>query len=96
MSWPGFSELLTAGAATGEWVGVSSGYYNWTVEGTFGSTSAQLQWRHNSSGEAIDVTSAVVTAAGGFSGIPLGDGQCRVKLTGGSAIVLNSRLQKVL
>lgn len=88
--------LLTDASATGSWVDVpSSGHYNWTAEGTWGGTVAQLEWRFSSTSSGSAVTGASLSEDGGWSDIPLGAGQVRVVLTGGTPSAMNSRLQGV-
>lgn len=86
--------LLTAAAATGDGEPVSAGYWNWSVWGTFGGATAQLQWSPDSAAW-IDVDGATATANGGVSDIPIAAGALRVTITGGSSISLTSRVDGI-
>jgi hypothetical protein len=72
-------------------VSVSAGRYNWAVYGTWGGTSAQLQWSPDGT-TWIDIDSVVATENGGVSDIPIAEGFVRTVLTGGTSPVLKARL----
>lgn len=86
--------LLVAKAATGDSVSLIGGDFFWTVDGTWDSATAQLQWSPNNGTTWIDIDGAVLTANGGFSHIGLATGDIRVALSGaGGSTSLNSRIQ---
>jgi hypothetical protein len=81
--------LTTAGRSTA--VQVAAGRFNWFMIGTWGGTSAQLQYSPNGS-TWIDITGAVLTADGGFLDIAFSDGFVAVNLTGGAGMNLVASL----
>lgn len=84
--------LLSAASATGSGVVVTGGYYSWMIWGTWGGTTAQLQWSPDGGTTWIDIEEATASVNGGVSNIPIASGKVRVLLTGGSSISLSSKL----
>lgn len=87
--------LLSGATATGTGNRLDGyGHWNWSVYGTFGTASAQLQWSPDDGTTFINVDGAAASANGGFSDIPLDAGVVRVSVTG-TATSISSRLGRV-
>ncbi len=85
--------LLTAASATGAGVYWSGGAALWSVYGTWGGATAQMQYSPDQGTTWIDVDGATLTGNGGYIGIPLPEDQIRVAITGGSGVSLSSKLK---
>jgi len=84
--------LLVDAAASGSWFNVSGGYYAWSVWGTWGGATAQLQWSPDDGVTAVSLEGLLVTADAAWLEIPIPHGAVRVLISGGSGVSLDSRL----
>jgi hypothetical protein len=75
-------------------VSVQDGYYSWTVYGTWGGASAQLEWSPDNGTNWIALDGISATANGGFIEIPISEGKVRTTITGGSGVSLKANLQQ--
>jgi hypothetical protein len=91
---PSVTLLAAASSATGSAQDVTAGTWFWSAEGTWGGTTAALQWRRLSTTAWIAIDSASLTADGAYSSVELAAGQVRVTITGGSGVSLASTIQR--
>lgn len=74
--------LLSAASATGSYVNWMGGATSWACWATaWNGAAAQLQYTPDSATN-INIDGALLSANGGFSGIPLNQGSYRVLITG--------------
>lgn len=87
--------LLSAASATGSAIKISGGRKNFFIYGTWGGTTAQLQWSPDGGTTWFPVVGVSGTANIAFTDIPLSPGHCRVTLTGGAAISLSAEIEDI-
>lgn len=84
--------LLTAAAASSEWIEVSGGGWFWHARGTWGGATATLQWSPDDGTTVIDLDADALTDDGAQI-VAFGAGHIRVLITGGAGVSLTSDLR---
>lgn len=90
---PSDFDLLDNASTTGSGVRVSGGNYDWLAWGTWDGATAQLQFSPDYGTTWIDFAGVLLTANGGWSGIPIPAGFARVSISGaGGSTSIDSKL----